>query len=241
MAARSRYDPCDTLRAQDIPCLVYFEDAIAAYGVPTALFDLYLLVPDLAEAEETLLAAGWTTAPPLGRVHHFLNSPLHISHRRLLPPPGITTAEKPPSDPAAPPSQAAPGPTTTVLLPAACWTASNIDEIFLSSPDTLVPPLPVLLDGLIKALLDLPPFDQALSDHLATQISYLYGHCDALKTQDFGRELMLEHRQFHYDALSKPGLGTVPFLMEQQRIREDVRNGKHEPQRNAWYLPPTRT
>ena len=239
MATRSRYEPCAVLRSQDIACLVYFEDAVAAYGAPTALFDVYLLVPDLAEAEEALVAAGWATAPPFGRAYHFLNTALYISHRRLVPPADTTVAESiaaPPSPP-----QGAPEPATAVLLPAACWNVSNIEELCVASPTSLIPPLPVLLDSFIKALLDLPPRGWTLvHDHLATHIAYLYRHCAALKTQEFADQLALEHRQFHYDALSKPGLGTLPFIFEQRKIRDDIRNGDRGPQRNAWYLPPSR-
>jgi hypothetical protein len=93
---------------------------------------------------------------------------------------------------------------------------------------------------LIRTLLDLPHLDSIVRDHLATQISYLYGHCDTLKDQGFAEQLMLEHRQFHYDALSKAGLGTVPFIREQRQIRDEIRSGRREPQRSSWYLPPGR-
>jgi hypothetical protein len=69
-------------------------------------------------------------------------------------------------------------------------------------------------------------------------VSYLYGHCRALKTQDFATQLKLEHQQFHYDALSKGRIGTVPFIEEQRQIRDEIRKGKRQPERNTWYMPP---
>lgn len=42
-----------------VPCVVWFEDAIAHYGVPTVVFDLYILVPDISTAADVLAGAGW--------------------------------------------------------------------------------------------------------------------------------------------------------------------------------------
>jgi hypothetical protein len=190
---------------------------------------LYLLVPDLADAEDRLTAAGWATAAPFGHEYHFLNGPTSIAHRRLMPP----------NHPASP-SQDAPGPTTTVLLPAACWGVPDIEDVSRACPESFIPPLPNLLNGLIQALLDLPPPDGLVRDHLATQVSYLYGHCETLKDPAFADRLLREHRQFHYDALSKPGLGTLHFIREQRHVRDEIRNGRREPRRNSWYLPPNR-
>ncbi|KAK4098363.1 hypothetical protein N658DRAFT_221212 [Parathielavia hyrcaniae] len=225
MSAPSRYEPCDILREVVIPFLVYFEDAIAAYGVPMTLFDLHL-VSDLATAADALAAAGWTTAPPFDRDYHFLNSSTCMPHRRLVPPAQID------------PLPSSPGLATTVLLPADSWGVPDADILSRASAEGMIPLLSLLLDGLIKSLLDLPSFDSPLYDHLATQISYLYAHCDALKDQGFADRLVLEHRQFHYDALSKPGLGTVPFVGEQRQIRDDIRGGRREPRRSSWYLSP---
>ena len=42
-----------------VPYVIWFEDTLRHYGVPTALFDLYLLIPDLDEAAELLVKPGW--------------------------------------------------------------------------------------------------------------------------------------------------------------------------------------
>lgn len=214
------------MRDRHIPCLVWFEDAIAPYGVPTVVFDLYILAPDVDEAARALIDAGWTDAGPLNSPYHFLTG--SIPQCRLNPP-GITTAQKPESKrwPPPPPSKDPPGPTTTVLLPAADWNVAP-DNLQPSSPDGFVPPLAVLLDALIDSLLD-SPSDTLLRTRLATHISYLYGHCGSLKKQDFAENLKPEHRQFHHDALSKSGRGTAPFIEEQRQIREEIRAGKREP------------
>lgn len=232
LAPQNRHEPCTILRNQRIPCLVWFEDAIAPYGVPTVVFDLHLLVPDMDQAARALMDKGWTDAGPLKSNYHFLMGP--IPQRRLIPP-GVTTDKSPGPAPLGPASKELPGPTLTVLLPAAHWNVSA-DDLGSCSSTGHVPPLPLLLDALSGSLLDSAP--GPLQTRLATYIAYLYTHCRSLKTQDFADHLKLEHRQFHYDALSKPGLGTAPFIEEQRRIRGEVREGKRRPQRNAWYLPP---
>lgn len=230
-SAQARFEPCRILRDKDIPCLVWFEDAIAAYGVPTVVFDLYLLVADIGEAARALMAAGWTDAAPLDRLFHFLNGPPPVSHRRFSPPRNSNTiiAE------GVRPERYKSGPPTTVLLAAADWKVA-VDRLCACSSDGFVPPLSLLVDALIESLLDSPP-DTAVSSHLAVHVSYLYGYCAPLKTPDFADYLEVEHRQFHLDALTKPGLGTIPFTEEQRRIRDEIRAGKRQPRRSGWYLP----
>jgi hypothetical protein len=217
------------LRDHDIPCLVWFEDAIAPYGVPTVVFNLHLLVPDIDDAARALMSKGWTDAGPLKSSYNFLMGP--IPQRRLNPP-DITA---PGTAPPAPSFKDPPGPTLTVLLPAAYWNVS-VDDLRPCSSDGFVPPLVVLMDALIDSFLDAT--SGPLQTRLGTHVGYVYTHCKLLKTQDFADRLKLEHRQFHYDALSKPGTGTMRFLEEQRQIRGEIREGKRQPQRNTWYLPP---
>lgn len=230
-----RHLPCAILRDNGIPCFVWFEDAIAPYGVPTVVFDLYLLVPDLDNAARALTDSGWVDAGPNTRSFHFLTK--QFPQRRLNPP-GFTAPPEPKPGPPPPPSKDPPGPTTTVLLPAAEWNVAA-DDLRPSPPENFVPPLAILVDALIDSLLDSPP-DSRVRTHVGVQVSYLYGHCAALKTQDFATNLKLEHRQFHYDALGKGRIGTVPFITEQITIREEIRQGKRQAQRNSWYLPPSK-
>ncbi|KAK4233912.1 hypothetical protein C8A03DRAFT_47643 [Achaetomium macrosporum] len=193
MAARpKRHGACAILQARGILCLVWFEDAIAPYGVPTVVFDVHVLVPDIDEAASVLTEKGWTDAGPLKSIYHFLTGPFR--QRRLNPPTPMTT-EEPETDQ---PNKDPPKPPTTVLLPAADCNV-EVESLRPRSPDNLT-----------------------------------------LKTQDFAENLRLDHRQYHYDVLSKPGLGTIPFLREQRQIRDEIRDGKRQPQRNSWYLPPSR-
>lgn len=230
------------MRDQGVSCLLWFEDALAAYGVPTAVFDLYLLVDHLAEAEHALVAKGWTPAPLFSRDSHIhiLNGPQSIPHRRFDPPRSITSGNSMDEE-STTTFREHPEPPTTVLLPAANWGIPSLRDAGLLSAGGFVPPLALLIDGLVGVLLDLPaaPNSEALQGHLGVQLAYLYRYCAGLKNQDFAHNLKLEHRQFHYDALSKPGLGTIPFVSQQRQNKIEILKGERQPQRNQWYLAPS--
>ncbi|KAH8894364.1 hypothetical protein GQ53DRAFT_584644, partial [Thozetella sp. PMI_491] len=158
---RSRHEPCVLLRDQGIPCLFWFEDAIAQYGVLTVVFDLWLLVPDIDEAARLLKSQGWTDAPPFDRkTFHLLNRYPSILHHRLTPP-GYKPIDF--SNLPLEPSKDSRGPTTTIILPAAAWNVP-VEKLRPSSPDNFTPPLEILVDALIESLLDSPP-DSNLRDH----------------------------------------------------------------------------
>lgn len=55
----TRYKPCQVLSDHKTPYVIWFEDTLHHYGVPTLKFDLYLLVMDLDKAAELLVKAGW--------------------------------------------------------------------------------------------------------------------------------------------------------------------------------------
>ena len=58
-----RYEPCRLLFEQGIPCMIWGEDALAAYHVPTRPSDLFLLLHDPEAAASELQACGYTRAP----------------------------------------------------------------------------------------------------------------------------------------------------------------------------------
>lgn len=224
VSAAERHVPCMQLCERRIPCLLWFEDALACYGVPTVVFDLYILVADIDQAAQALIEMGSTDAGPLVSDYYFLMGP---APQRRLHLPGCNPA----INPTTPPYSA-----TTVLLPAADWNVP-IERLHSTSRDGFLPPLNLLIDALIDSLLDSPD-DTLLQTRLTTYVSYLYDHCAALKTQQFADNMQLDHRQFHYDALTDLNRGTVPFLEEHRQIREEIRQGKRQPKRNPWYLPP---
>jgi hypothetical protein len=207
--------------------VVWFEDAIGHYGVPTADFDLYLLVSDIDAAAEVLVKRGWTLAKRQSADYHFLRR--HPDFRRCcLNSPGTDDTPKPRPWPPLPPSNDPPGPTTTVLLPVSDWKFSS-EKLLLSRTQDFIPSLPDLTDGLIESLLDSPGY-RGLEDHLSVHLAYLYDHVPALKERSFASELKYENRQFHHDVISGLETGTRRFLTHERRVREELRNGSRQVQ-----------
>ncbi|KAI1082145.1 hypothetical protein F5B20DRAFT_23838 [Whalleya microplaca] len=77
-----RLAPCRILLQHSIPTSLWFEDAIGRYGVPTVVFDLHLLVPDIEQASAILRQQGWSPQPP--SVYFFLHSTSSIPFQRLM-------------------------------------------------------------------------------------------------------------------------------------------------------------
>lgn len=210
-----RHKPCHILQDSGIPCVVWFEDAIAHYGVPTVVFDLYILVPDIDTASNALISHGWTLSPrqtpKIGNAH------VSNAERCMLPPPDE------------PVSTTCSGPTITILLSAADWCFSlekqtermgNLDYSFY-------PPLPELLDALIRSTLDCH-MDSEIRRHLNMQIAYLYGTVPELQERSFADLLIYEHRQYHADVVSGMSAFKAPFDVHERRVREELRQGKRE-------------
>lgn len=227
-----RHSPCHILLDHNIPCVVWFEDALAHYGVPTVLFDLYVLVPDIEVATQVLRRDGWNlVSQEKGKIgiadvdspQRRLTPTSEDGHKAELPTLHPCTPKHPP-----PPDTSPPGPTTTVLLPAADW---NFSLAGLRANDTktlvntIFPPLAGLVDALIDSLLDCPSDDSMLSSHLRVQIAYLYGSSPLLKEKSFAEQLLNEHRQYHLDVVSGMDHATNPFISHQRNIREALRTG----------------
>lgn len=153
-----RYKPCQVFSFHQIPHAIWFEDALVHYGVPTVVFDLYILVPDIGVAADLLAKAGWTF--DMQKPHLIGNAKVDLvtfPQQRLISPDGETR---------------------TVLLPAADWKYPLAADTRLefapledgSSHQVPFPPLAGLLDALIESWLDLPSDDAMLSIVLACQI-----------------------------------------------------------------------
>jgi hypothetical protein len=211
----TRYKPCLIFNDNQVPYVIWFEDALFHYGVPTVLFDLYILVTNIDVAADCLIKAGWTvdTQSP----HRIGSVEVEIPQQRLM----------------APDSQ-----TTTVLLLASDWkfpltSDSALERVpFDELPGQTLSfsPLSGLLDALMESWLDGPGDDDpsdSLLLYLAVQINYLYGHAPALKERSFANQLKYEHRQFHFDVLA--GMSTtLPFRKHQRGIRDALLQGRYE-------------
>lgn len=239
---KSRHWPCRILHDHGIPCVVWFEDAIAHYGVPTVVFDLYILVPDIETAADVLFQDGWNlVSQGKGKI---ARADVDHPQQRLTPP---TSRE---NDNAILPvaqsctSESSPEPSdtlsplratsrsrlvTTVLLSAADWNYS-LPEFHTfdtdTSRNTVFPPLAGLVDALIDSILDCPPDKSML--HLGVHITSLYDCVPTLKEKEFAEQLKHEHRQYHYDVLAGMDHATAPFIAHQRGIREALRQGTHE-------------
>jgi hypothetical protein len=224
--ANPRHLPCHILHHHNISCVVWFEDAIAVYGAPVVVFDLYILVPDIDTASSVLVQYGWSlVSQEKGKIG---NATVDFPQRHLTPPSRDSHETRLPGSPV--PDISLPGPTTTVLLPAADWNfslpgiGSTTTKPFV---DIVVPPLIGLVDALIDSLLDCPSDYDMLRTHLAVQITSLYRWAPALKEKAFAEQMMYEHRQYHLDVLSGMDHGTVPFINHQRSNREALRQKKH--------------
>ncbi|KAL5332475.1 hypothetical protein BJX70DRAFT_130218 [Aspergillus crustosus] len=212
--ARTRYDSCLVLNKNDIPYVVWFEDAIRHYGVPTVQFNLYILAQDIDIAAECLIRAGWIVDT---------KSPHQVGGADI----------QTPQVPVFSPNQK----TKTVLLPASDWKFALTAETSLlrvplrdESPELTVsfPPLPGLLDALIESWLDGRNDDPTLLLHLACQINYLYEYTPDLKERSFAEKLKLEHRQFHLDVISGMASSTILFRKHVCGIRLSLLQGRYE-------------
>jgi hypothetical protein len=220
-----RYQPCNILRDHKIPYVIWLEDALQCYQVPTGVFDLYLLVSDLDQAAEALLQEGWTMRdPPVAKIG---NTRVSTPQRRLFPP--TTKSELPGVEftPGGPPFLPAPSPPTeTALLLADDWHLDFQTGTFIPPGSQIcIPRLPALLDSLLNHVLDAPLKDTSRSP-VPMLIMYLYAYTSTVKSLDLTRELEYHHRQYHIDALS--GMfetGTLPWWKHQQKIRDALRRG----------------
>ncbi|KAI9686093.1 MAG: hypothetical protein M1822_004076 [Bathelium mastoideum] len=218
-----RYQPCIILRDHQVPYVIWFEDALRCYHVPTGVFELYILVQNLDQASEALLLNGWTlhsSAPAkIG------NGTVDAPQRRLSPPePEGGYPETKPGDPPPPPR---PEPSTvTVLLLADDWHFDlSTESITPMGTQIRVPRLPALLNSLLEVLMDNALENSLFWSHLAVMVEYLYGYNPAVKNVYFTKQLKYEYRQYHIDALSGTmERGTLPWYRHQKRVRDALRN-----------------
>ncbi len=212
--------PVRLLQSAGIPSMIWFEDALACYNVPTVLFDLHLLVPSLNPAKLLLLHHCWTAAPEQTKIDGVI-----IDKAVTLEPPQVSMSDEERvklirwnSVPA-----------TTVLLPAEEWNCSlPLSVEPTASIQDFYPSLPALLDALIDSLLDAPSTRGSLAGYLNCQVGYLYGNAPALRQKSFAGCLQPAHRQFHNDLVAGMDGSTSIFLEHQREIRDRFRKGQWE-------------
>ncbi len=150
-----RYAACHVLKENGIPCFVWFEDALAYYGVETVCFNEHIIINDVDAAEAALNAAGeWVSLAPVPRSQF----PCDIQ-------PQLRFLWRP-ANAVLPPSVPDNRVVTQVLMPAALWGGElvlpDVAAPVYQRPGAtdrwpFVPPLPDLLNGLLAQWLDALP------------------------------------------------------------------------------------
>ncbi|OAA59032.1 hypothetical protein SPI_06234 [Niveomyces insectorum RCEF 264] len=209
MERTGRYATCWVLHEDGIPCVVWFEDAVAHYGVPTVVFDLHLLVEDIDTAAQALRNHGWETAADRANDQYIFFSEKDAKpHHRLVWP--------------EPPNHTGYPNTRTFLFNTTdwCFPAEYLDR---STSPTFPPQLPKLVDALIDSVLDVKGGSMTY-DHVAVMLGYLYGYVSEMKKASFADRLTYEHRQFHYDILTIDRF-TLKFVAHERTVRQQFRDG----------------
>ena len=233
----TRYDACRVLEKYDIPCLIWGEDALSILGVPTIIFDLFLLVEDPEDAARYIIAHGFVRTKPNER---FMETPgLSTLAPRLAapltpstPPSPITQGREVENSDKIPASELPdaddemnPG---VVLLAANRWPHNPLGW----QQHRFVPYTAEMLNCLISTYLDAT--EDKFRGYIAVHISYFYLYLQDVRNPGFEIDLLEENRQVHFDLLySKELLRT---LLSAKRVqdyhldaREKIRLGKLEP------------
>ena len=220
-----RYDACEVLYNADIPCLIWGEDALAIYGVPTIILELFLLVHDPERAAKSLEAAGYSRTKVNPRFECIPELSIHAP-RLAIPPKGSNING---GDLAEVDERNTVG---VVLLSAHEWKYSLYRDV--AEAQNYMAPLAAFLDCLIEVYLDLTTANTPFRDHLAVWINYLYVYVKELRAPGFEEQLRPENHQLHFDMLSKDNeahfdLSTTRCQQYHQDIREKIRRHEHSP------------
>ena len=208
--APPRYEGYRQLKAAGIPCMIWREDLLAAYGVPTSVSDLFLLVHEPEEAAEALQRARWTHVQPNPRFTSNIEysepdqfvldlsvPELSFEAMRLAP---RSVAERPRTHPA--PGEPAPGvdhleEDSVVLLQASRWAAHPLSDTAGSG----IPTLEALLNCLMMTYLDCDRLN--FREHVCVDIEYIYEYLgDIVKSPGYEQYLRPEVRQLHFDIIN---------------------------------------
>lgn len=188
-----RFASCGILFGAGIPACVWFEDALSNVGVPTMVFDLFLVVADVELAAQKLMDAGYQRTEPTLALR-----PISLFSNRFAPP--MQTSDD--------------GTTPLVLLPAEDWlydlpaTTDDMTDWF--------PPLAHLLAALIAKWLDLDAQESMLRLRIAIFIGYIYEHVKAVRQPGFEDALPRKYWTFHFDqvqGINAGDLGTTRCQM----------------------------
>ena len=210
----TRYTTCRILEESGIPCVVWHEDALRYYGVKTGLFDIYILVPDVLKATETLVHRGYNLVPakPLDKAR--ISETMDIAQRLKIP--GVSNNR----------AHLGIDPADVLLSPMKDW---DFTLPVTSSPrPSFIPPLPDLNEILLDKWLDNFDIESGFRMRLAYYLGYLSSYIPVYWSHEFAQILRLDHRQYHADLLSGMTMFTEPCRQHQRKIRDLIRTGQYE-------------
>lgn len=210
-----RYDACMVLADHNIPSCIFGEDALAHHGVPTGVFDLYLVVADTKLAASKLMEAGYSKRPQP-------SAPIRIpefSERYVFGPEASQNSSAYPDDTEK---------TAVVLLDAAEWHYKMPDSV--ETMADWFPSLEEFLDSIMSRWTD--ETSQGLRGHLAVHISYCYLYIKDVNMPGFATKLSKENRQLHHDQFVDTDAAVLDTDVCQEHyrmVRTRIRSGEHEP------------
>lgn len=223
----SRFSPCRVLYEAGVPCVIWGEDALTAYDIPTIVFDLFLLVHDPESAASVLVSHGFNRTTPSPRFYDIPQMSDDVPRLAQIPASAVhDTADLPEAD-----DVNAPG---VILLPAKYWLYKlprTVDEM-----DSFIPPMSTLLNTLINVWIDLPVDDILLREHIATHIGYFYLYNQEIRKPGFENELATENRQVHFELLRGNDSPYVALMTKKcqeyhRNVRNQIRLGQYEPRK----------
>ncbi|KAJ6445414.1 fungal specific transcription factor domain-containing protein [Purpureocillium lavendulum] len=188
---RAGHDECSILARKGIPSAVWFEDALFFYGSDTAVFDLYMLVPDVGAASAILQSDGFRETGV---------GSLFPNDERASRASGGVRLKRVGAD------EDADG---TVLLGAADW-KFDLRNTELSSPAP-VPQLSSFLESIMERWLSMS--GEVCDEHylwflsLANLIGYAYTlqgpNRELVRRPEYAEQLQPRFRELHYDMVAE--------------------------------------
>ena len=160
------------LKSCGIPCAVWGEDLLRHFGVPTIIFDHFLLVPNPESAASKLESLGFHPLPPNPRyrfLEELTRNSIRLSHAS-----GQHINDHP----------------AVVLLPA---DASHFSMSLLSPKSDINPPLSAVIESYIDTLLDAETL--YFRCHLRTHMAYLAEYVKDAKDPGFPGILRYKYQQ----------------------------------------------
>ena len=176
------HEGAKALKACDIPCILWGEDLLIHFGVPTVIFDRFLLVANPQVASLKLESLGFHRLPPNPR-YRYLEELTQDSIR--LSNPSDQRGDENVDHPA------------LVLLPSAAW------HFPFNELSDFVPPLHTVIESYIDTWLDAKTLD--FRSRLKTHIAYLKDYVQDVKAPGFPSLLKYEYqRDFWRSYLKSP-------------------------------------